>query len=234
MTEVLPDNAEETAHYEDIKIACLLSCPMVGWNPHWGCVAEAVRPFQIPIRLGYGAYWHQTMSNMLEDCIDDGLDWVLTLDYDSMFFAPQLDHLIRTLGQNSHIDALAALECKRSSDEVPLFTISGQTAIEVDGNPFKVTTAHFGMTLIRLDALKKVPKPWMVGTPDASGSYRTLQRTDADIDFWHKWNKAGNTVYVDPKCSVGHLQPMVSQFDEHFKPQHIHVVDWRQQHRRRA
>lgn len=230
--ELAPENSVETAQYEDIRIVVLMSVPMCGWNPHWGCVSEAVRPFQIPIRIAYGAYWHQSLSNLLEDCIDDGLDWVLTLDYDSIFSAEHVDRLIRTFGQNPQIDALAALQCKRSTDEVPLLTVAGESAIEVDGNPFKVTTAHFGMTLIRMESLKKVPMPWFRSMPDPRGSYRTLERTDADIYFWHEWNKAGNTVYVDPQCTIGHLQPMVACYDENLKVKHVHTTDWRKAQRR--
>ncbi len=227
--ETIPDNSEETAQYADIKIAGLLSVPRVGWNDHWGCVAEAVRPFQIPLRLGFGAYWHQTMSNMLEDCIDDGIDWVLTLDYDSMFSAEHLDRLIRRFGQCPHIDALAALQCKRGTDEVPLMT-TGTTAVEVNKvnpDPIKVNTAHFGFTLIRLDSLKRVPKPWFVGRADENGSYRTLSRIDPDIAWWHAWAAAGNTAYVDPACAIGHLQPMVACYDDDMKLGHLHVNEYR-------
>lgn len=212
---------------QDIKIVALMSVPMCGWNSHWGCTAEALRPFQIPIRLGYGAYWHQSMSNLLEDCVKENLDWVLTLDYDSVFRAEDLDRLIGQFGQRPDIDALAALQCKRGNDEVPLMTAVGQTEIPVTGEPIKADTAHFGLTLIRVDALKRVPMPWLVSRPDEAGSYKTTRRTDADIDFWQKWQAAGNTLYVDPMCSIGHLQPMVAEFDEGFNPRHVHVFDWR-------
>lgn len=223
--------SEET---QDIKIAALMSVPMCGWNPHWGCVSESFRPFQIPIRLGYGAFWHQTMSNLLQDCIDDGLDWVMTLDYDSMFTAEHVDRLIGQFGQRSDIDALAALQCKRGTEETPLMSAAGQTHLEINGNPVRADTAHFGLTLFRLDALRKMPMPWFSSVPDQEGSYRTRQRTDADIDFWHKWKKAGNTLYVDPMCAIGHLQPMVATYDERFNVRHLHVNDWRAANRRRA
>ncbi len=228
-TETFAENEVETGHYEDLKIVALTSIPMCGWNPHWGQLCEALRPFQIPARLGYGAYWHQTISNMLEDCIDDGIDWAITFDYDSMMTGNQLNQLIRRFGQNPHIDALAALQCKRGKDDVPLLTVSGKSVIEIGREPFQVTTAHFGMTLLRLDSLKKVPMPWFVGSPDENGSYRTLRRTDADIYFWHAWNKAGNSVYVDPQCRIGHLQPVVSVFDDQLKPKLMHLEDWRKE-----
>lgn len=215
----------------DVKIVALMSVPMLGWNPHWGCSSEAVRPFKIPIRLAYGAYWHQSIQNLLQDCVDERLDWVLTMDYDSMFTARHLDRLLGQFGNHPHMDALAALQCKRSTDEVPLCSVEGVTEVEVNGLPFKANTAHFGLTLIRVEALAKMPLPWFTSRPDPDGSYRTLKRVDADIDFWHRWKDAGNTLYVDPMCSIGHLQPMVSEFDAEFKPRHTHVNDWRKRER---
>jgi hypothetical protein len=158
----------------------------------------------------------------------------LACDYDSMMTARHVGQLIERFGRNPHMDALAALQCKRSTDEVPLLTVEGATRITVAAEPIKVDTAHFGMTLIRAASLARVPRPWFEGRADPDGSYRTLGRTDPDIAFWHGWRAAGNTLYVDPLCSIGHLQPMVAEFDEHYKPRHVHVVDWRQKHARRA
>ncbi len=72
-----------------------------------------------------------------------------------------------------------------------------------------------------------MPKPWFLSTPDANGSYANGKHTDADIYFWQQWKKCGNTVYVDPLCQIGHLQPMVAEYDEHFNPRHVHTTDWR-------
>jgi hypothetical protein len=223
--------------YEDIKIVALTSVPMCGWNPHFGCVHEALRPFGIPLRHFYGAFWENGISNALEEAVANGVDWVLTLDYDTMFTPLQLDRLIGRFGQSPHMDALTALQCKRGTEEVPLmggFTatkvIDGMAHIEINGQPIKVKTAHFGLTLLRMDSLKKVPKPWLLGLPDGDGSYSTMRRTDPDIYFWQQWEKAGNTIYVDPSVSVGHLQPTVAEFDENFKPRHVHVTDWISKH----
>ncbi len=218
---------------EDVKIVALLSCPMVGWNPHWGCVSEALKPFQIPIRLFYGAYWHQGMSNLMEDCLDDGIDWILTLDYDTMTDLIDLDNLLGRFGQSPQMDALAALQCKRGTEDTPLMTRTGIEEIEITGAAVEADTAHFGMTLFRTESLRRMPKPWFDGRPDGNGSYRTLKRTDPDIAFWHNWKKAGNNLYVDPSVAVGHLQPMVAEYDQHFKVIYTHVTDWRKRHKAR-
>lgn len=213
--------------YADIKICAIMSVPMCGWNPHWGCVSETLRPFGIPIRLGFGAFWGNMISNMLEDLIADGIDWALTFDYDSITTPENLSDLISRFGRRGDIDALAALQCKRSTEELPLMTFNGQHEVEVTDEPIRADTAHFGMTLIRLDALKEVPKPWFLGLPDNNGSYKTMGRVDSDIYFWNKWKAFNKTLYVDPNVSIGHLQPLVSEYDENLKPVHTHYVNWR-------
>lgn len=217
----------EQADAPFVKVVAIMSVPMTGWMPHFGCVFESLRPFNMPLRLGYGAYWHQSMSNLLEVALKEGIDWVLTLDYDSLFTAEHLDRLIGVFGQNPNIDALAALQCKRGTEESPLMTVAGASEVDVTGEPIKVDTAHFGLTLIRLDALKRVPMPWFVGRPDENGSYLTERRTDPDITFWRQWQAVGNSAYVDPLCSIGHLQAMVAEFDENFEPRQVHVNDYR-------
>lgn len=217
----------EERQTQDVKIVALMSVPMVGWNPHWGATSEALHPFGIPIRLCYGAWWDHGMSNLLEECVAEGLDWVLTIDYDSMFTSTHVNHLIARFGQRPDIDALAALQCKRGTEEVPLLTVHGASGVSLTGEPFKVNTAHFGLTLIRVEALKRMPKPWFVNQPDPNGSYNTLGRVDADIYFWKKWEATRNTVFVDPVCSIGHLQPMVAEYDEYMKVRHTHITDWR-------
>lgn len=219
--------AEEFA---DIKIVALMSVPLCGWNPHYGLAGEALKSFGIPLRLAFGAYWHQGMSNLFEDCRDEGIDWILTLDYDSLFVAEHLDRLLGVFGARSDIDALAALQCKRGGDEVPLLT-TGTTEVEITGDPIRVKTAHFGMTLLRVDALKRVPMPWFKSVPGEGGSYRNLDRVDADIFFWHEWERAANTAYVDPRCVIGHLQAMVADFDENYKVRHRHWPAWRKAQR---
>lgn len=209
----------------DLKICAVTSIPRVGWNDHWGCVIDALRPLRIPLRRFTGAFWGQCMQNVLEGCVEDGIDWVLTLDYDTMFTAEQLDRLLGWFGESPHIDAIAALQCRRSA-KTPLMTIKGQRGVETDFTPIKVDTAHFGMTLIRLDALKEIPKPWFKSVPGPDGTWTHDDRLDEDIWFWHQWREHGKTVYIAPDVRVGHLELMVSQFDDSIEAQHYYVKDW--------
>ena len=148
---------------ENVRIRGIMSIPRLGWNDNWGAILDATRPFGergIPINRFDGVYWGQCMQRAFEQAVADGIDWILTIDYDSMFTASHLDHLMGALGQNPKIDALCSLQCRRSND-TPLMTLGdGRREIQITGEPFQLRTGHFGLTLIRTECLADIPKPW--------------------------------------------------------------------------
>ncbi len=159
------------------------------------------------------------------------------------------------LGSRPDIDALVALQARRGAD-FPLCTIGAkaETEKEITGEPFQVTTAHFGLSIFRMDALEKVPLPWFFGIPNIYGHWGNEKpypdappipwleeawkrvglpdsnpegELDPDIWFWHQWRKAGNTVFMTPQVRIGHGEELLRVFDEHMQPQIITVQDWR-------
>ena len=216
---------------QDIKIAAVTSIPRLGFNDHWGCILDALGPFKIPVRRFTGAFWGQHLQTVLEGCVADGLDWVLTLDYDTLFSARHVDALIHAFAQNPKIDALAAMQPRRNTG-MPLMTVKGpdgkpKAEIQLNGQPVKAATAHFGLTLIRVEALKTLPKPWFTGVAGPDGTWTHDEKIDPDIWFWKQWEKAGKTVYVAPDVRVGHLEMMVSELDANLKHRWVTVPDWR-------
>jgi hypothetical protein len=209
----------------DIKVAALLSRPRFGLNDFWDCATAALRPFGIPLRSYKGVFWGQCMQRAFNECCEQGIDWILTLDYDSLFTAQHISTLFDWLGKRPDIDAIAALQCRRGQP-FPLMTCGGEHEAKLDGNPIKVTTSHFGLTVLRVDSLRKCAKPWFKGEPDGNGEWGD-DRLDDDIWFWHQWRLAGNTIYVAPDCSIGHMEEMVAEFDENYEPRHVYIRDWR-------
>jgi len=195
---------------QQIKICAVASVPRLGWQDHWGCIERALRPLGIPVRRASGVFWGRAMQTILEGCVLDGVDWILALDYDTMFTTKHVDRLMSVFGSRPDIDALAPLQCRRRGRS-PLLTISGQTRVEYTDQPLQVSTANFGLTLIRVDRLADLPKPWFKSEPDADGRWGD-KAVDDDIWFWRQWAEHGRTVYVDPECRVGHINMMVSQY----------------------
>jgi len=214
-----------------LQICALMSIPRVGFNDNWGCILEALRPFQIPVHRFTGVFWGQCMQRGLDQCLEEGANWVLCIDYDSMFTSWQLDELMGIFGNEPHIDALTALQSKRNT-KFPLATIKGHMTedtnrLKITGEPFKVTTAHFGLTLLRMECLRTVEKPWFKGEPDSNGEWGD-DRMDDDIWFWHQWRKAGHNIYMTPQVRIGHIELVVSEYDEKLEHRQITVGEWRE------
>lgn len=212
----------------DVKLRAVCGCPRIGWNDGWQSLVDAMYPFNIPIETHQGCFWAQNIQKCLERALRDGIDWVITLDYDSMVLPCHVRRLLEIMGTHPEIDACAALQMRRGA-ETPLFS-TGKTQQEFDQwEPVQVNTAHFGLTIIRAECLNAIAKPWLIDVPDAHGGY-SGDHTDADITFWKKWKAAGKSVYVAPDVRIGHLELLVSEFDEELKPRHFHIHEWWSRH----
>ena len=93
-----------------------------------------------------------------------------------------------------------------------------------------VRHAHFGLTLIRADALRSMPKPWFLGVPNEAGEWAE-GKSDPDIYFWRRWEEAGRTLYIAPRVSIGHLELMVRWMDDEMQPMWQPAKDWEQSRR---
>ncbi len=222
-----PEVATEDGEVLSVKIAAIMSIPRIGWNDSWLCITEALRPFGIGLRTFNGVFWGQCMQRVMLEAVEDGVDWILTIDYDSMFTKHHLDEMFRVFGQNPEIDALTPLQPKRGAG-TPLCTAEGKTELEIKGDSIPITTGHFGLTLIRADALREMPLPWFMGTPGPDGKYEGSEKLDEDIYFWAKWRDAGKTLHLAPQVSIGHLELLCAQIQEDGTTAHMHVDKWRE------
>lgn len=213
-----------------VKVGAYLTLPRYEAVAARTVITEALKPHKLDLTTTQGVFWGQCMQRMFQDAVDKGIDWILSLDSDSLFTAKQLSQLMQIMAANPHIDALAALQCRRGGKYPLLTTGTGiqDEHVEVDGRPIKVTTAHFGLTLIRVGSLKHVAKPWFKAEPSSGGDWND-DRLDDDIWFWHQWRLAGKTIYVAPTVSIGHLEETVAVFDEHMQGKHIYMHEWRKE-----
>lgn len=188
-------------------------------------IERAVQEVGIPLNISGGVFYGQCMQIMLEDLVDKNVDYALTIDFDSVFTANDIKRLVSLVCQFDEIDAVTAIQPKRGCGEILGARFDGKTEFDWDGRPIKVDSAHFGLTVIDLKKLAKLPKPWFHHQPDDNGGW-SGNKIDDDVWFWTQWSKAGNSVYIDPGTRLGHLEEVVSVFDEQMKLQHIYPKDW--------
>jgi SAM-dependent methyltransferase len=220
-------------HRGEANVRAVMSVPRLGFNDTWNCAMQALPALGIELTKVSGAFWDQCLTLAIEQALaDDRVDYILALDYDSVFHRGHVARLIELALVHPEADAIAPLQASRHTDK-PLFGVEGADGtsetdvaredIEVD--LYKVRQAHFGLTLIKAAALRAMPKPWFVGTPDADGGWGS-GKMDPDIHFWRRWEAAGNRLMLAPRVAIGHLELMVRWPDQDMRPVWQSARDW--------
>ena len=195
----------------DIRVAAVMSTPRLGFTDNFFCVSSALAPHGISPTKITGAFWGVTLARGMDSVIDTH-DVILTIDYDTVFTTKSVEALLLLL-MHSGYDALAPLQCKRENGSV-MFALHGVPPGEthsVEAEWFKkpvqpVKTAHFGLTMIRTEALRRTPRPWFRPEFDDAGQ----QTLDEDLFFWNAFTGAGNKLGVATNISVGHAELMIT------------------------
>lgn len=220
---------------ENTTVAAIMSSPRVGFTENAQCIHDALHG--IPIQIySQGPWWEKGLDQLLAIGLDHGTDLICTLDYDTVFERKDFEMLYSIMVANPYIDALSCLQSRRGHGNAMLTLTDNKTGsmqMPYGGAvPIKCKTAHFGLTFIRVQKLKKMSLPWFKNTPGKSGHFRQAEEgnIDADIHFWLEWAKAGNSLYVHPATRVGHMEIMVSLPNpETGNATHYYLEDWKAQ-----
>ena len=216
-----------------ISISAVMSVPRLGFQDNFFCAFQALLPLKIPIRKGTGAFWGQCMERVMEESINaDHPTVLLTLDYDTVFRMDDVGALARLMVDHPEADAIASIQSHRYESS-PLMTIrgaDGQLVKNVAMDYFmsdlsRVSTAHFGLTMIRTEKLLKMPHPWFWSKPGADGRWGE-GKIDDDIYFWRQWEAAGNTLYLANRVVVGHSELMIRWPGRQFRTVYQHPNDF--------
>lgn len=217
------------------NVSAAMSVPRLGFMDNFFAAFQALVPLGIKLRKTGGAFWGQCLTRAFEGALaEEDPEWILAIDYDTVYQRRDVEDLIVLAMAHPEADAIAPLQQSRSK-ESPLMYIEdasgkprGQISHEELSQPLlPVTTAHFGLTLIRADKLRALEKPWFHSVPDAQGSWGE-GRIDDDIWFWHQWRRAGHKLAVATRVVVGHAELMLRWPDESMQPTHQLPSDyWR-------
>jgi hypothetical protein len=212
----------------EFKVAAMMTLPRYENVYCRNVIDAALLEIGIPLQTAQGVFYGQCMQRLFDRGIKAGIDLAITIDFDSVFTGKDIMKLLQVMANNPHIDACAAMQARRGQ-HFPLMTISGEKEVVWDGAPLKVSTAHFGLTAIRLNKLAEMPKPWFWSTPGTEGDWEDDSgKIDDDIYFWKAWGACGNSVYVDPNVCIGHMEEMVAIHDQNMQIVHMYPKAWKQ------
>lgn len=211
---------------QEFKVAAVMSTPRLGFMDNFACSFAALDPMGIVIRRFTGAYWEIGIERIITAALEeDDPAAILTLDYDTVYTRADVERLIKIMRERPEVDALAPVQSARAWDQ-PLMTLDLPLGVkDVNHIPpgvfaddiTELRTAHFGLTLIRTSSLKKLPKPWLQGTPAPDGTWGE-GAVHADISFWRHWAEAGLKLYSANRIVIGHLELMIRWPGRNFGP----------------
>lgn len=219
-----------------MKIVCLASIPRdQGFHLHWQCQREALLPLGLLPREYGGAFWHQALERLLEGAIADGFDYALTVDFDSIFDRRHVEALISLAKRNPSADAIVPWQIKRDSTD-RIFGVRREDGAfrrrfdeaEFEPELMPIDVGHFGLTLIRLEALERLSRPLLQAIPDSKGGWDG-EHVDADIAFWNQARERGLKIYLATKIRIGHLQQVVTWPTSDFGIEHQFVEEFRRE-----
>jgi len=203
----------EPTREQQLRVTAVMSVPRLGFMDNFYCSFQGLVPNRIPLHKFTGAYWHQCIQRGFEAALAEGeYDAILAIDYDTVFRPDDVARLIALMAAHPEADAIAPIQMGRNGKS-PLLSMrgpDGELTGQVEWTTFepdlaKIRTAHFGLTLIRTSALAKLPKPWFVDVCGDDGRWED-GRIDADVNFWVKWEQAGNSLYLANRIPVGHAE----------------------------
>lgn len=201
------------------KIAAVMSMPRLAFTDNLFCGIGIATQLGIPLDRVTGAFWGQCLERIMEQALDQA-DYLLTLDYDSVFTVNHVRVLAGIMQDNPHIDALCPLEVKREEEALLLGVLRDDGTPYPPGQPItldlfqrqdltRLSWGHFGLTLFRVSRLRDLPHPWFLSVPNAEGRWGE-GRLDDDLYFWRQWRASGRTLYLANRVPIGHGQLMIT------------------------
>lgn len=219
---------------DSLQIVALMSCPRLGWTDTFGCVQEIFQPLGIHVAKHTGAFWGQGLTHLLTQAVELEMDYAITIDYDTVFVRDDVIRLIKVMESDPSLDCVVSVQVRREAN-TSMFTMKdadGKVRTEILAEEFMVpltpiVTGHFGLTIIRIKSLAKLPKPWFCAVPSENGEwYPEDGHIDEDVYFWLNAQENGWKVCLANEVRVGHIQTLVSWPSEDFSPRFQYISEW--------
>ena len=221
---VWPANqAQIVAAGPNVRVGAVMSTPRIGFLGNSDVVYKACYELGMNFSRGEGVFWHHSLTRCIESHLEMGVDYILTVDYDSVFSTSDAARLVCHLYDNPDIDIVASIQMRREGKEA-LITSDGE--VTLNNTLIPITQAHFGLTLIRASVFDRLKKPWFLESPDPTGGW-SENRTDPDIHFWKQAREAGLKMMAATDVIVGHVEQVITWPNQTFGTHYQSNDAWR-------
>ena len=213
-----------------MKIGAVMSAPRLGFSNNLMIATKVYAPLGIDFEIGYGVFWGQVLTRMIDKQIARGMDLITVLDYDSYYEKEHFLALCQLMQEYPEVDAIVPVQVKRENDSI-LVGVEDQAKAQANymanADLIEVDAGNFGLSIFRTSAFKKLKKPWFVSVPNDKGEWGD-GRLDEDIYFWKNWRSCGLKVCLAPQVKIGHIQLMITwpgDLVKGTKPTHQYLND---------
>ena len=214
------------------NITAIQSLPRVTWTTPSAMLHEACMLLGIPCTRSTGVFWGQCMESMIEGCVKDGMEYILTVDYDSIFDAHDVVRLWQVMEANPDIAALCPMQIQRDRVNTLCSMVdengnhkTSVSLMDFETDAVDIASGHFGLTLIRVSSLAGVQRPLFHSVPDKDGGWGD-GKVDEDITFWKRMQAAGRRIAICPRVRIGHLQLVITWPNDQFQAVHQYHPDF--------
>jgi len=207
-----------------IRLCAVMSTGRTGFLSTMDCVFSVMAQLQSNgFVRSEGVYWGQTLTRAIEDALAKGANYILTIDFDSLFSVDDVKRLVCHLYDNPEVDIVVAVQIRREDGGL-LFASDGE--VDLRQGLIPIFQGHFGLTMIRASAFEKLSKPWFLEVPDEKGGWGE-GRIDSDIYFWKNCREHNLQVRGALDVVIGHLELVASWPDQRFQTVYQTLTDWR-------
>lgn len=188
------------------KVAMVCSQPRVSFSTMFRGMMETIRELGAKHGFEYvdaaGQSWDQSLQNgMMKAMHQYRPDYILTVDFDGAFDPQDVVKMIELAQSRPDLAAIYPIQMSRH-DCMPLVF---RPELDYSGELTECTYGHFGLTLIRPQALANLPLPWFYAIPSPEGTYNTPHHSDTDITFWRELAARGYKIAQANRVILGHI-----------------------------
>ena len=182
------------------------SVPFEIYFNHMHCAAEWARTYDL-VFMGRKGLSAATARNQLSEmAIENNCSHLLIVDGDHLIPKQLLDHLWDTRDEAM----VSGVICKRGNsyeqvcyqrNEEGLYT---QVDLPLDGRCYQVAVCAFGATLINLEKLQKLKKPFFRDTFESAAKNSEPYNFRSDVNLCKAFYEIGEKCFIDTRVLVGH------------------------------
>lgn len=218
-----------------LKVCAAMTMPRLSFATLWPHQMQALNACGIPLLTDNSVFVDQGFQRCFEMAHEVGFEYLLAIDYDSVFRADDVCRLVQLLMSVPELDVVVAPQARRNKpDQVLMFQLHPTERVlqcftkqpePVKADLIPIYAGCFGLSLFRLERVVTIPKPWFVNIPDSQGGYGE-QRIDADMYFWKKFQEHGLQAAAAAGVRIGHLQECITWVMPDYSTRDQYIGDW--------